>query len=68
MGQVGFHRSVYAFSHVWSAAGKPPILLAHPPSPRATGKATGEPATLTLPHELDRRARLALSRFKELTG
>jgi hypothetical protein len=67
MGQVGFHRSVLAFSHVWAAAGKPPILLAHPPSDRATGKATGGPATLTSPHELDRRARLALSRFKELT-
>lgn len=68
MGQVGFHRSVLAFSHVWAAAGKPPLLLAHPPSDRSRAAGVGGPATLITPHELDRRARLALSRFRELTA
>jgi hypothetical protein len=67
MSQVGFHRSIYAFSHIWAAAGKPPVRIAHPTQERARSKGASGPASLTEPHELDPRARLALSRFKELT-
>jgi hypothetical protein len=68
MGQVGFHRSVYAFAHVWTAAGKPPILLVHPSADRSHARGQGGPATLLGPHEIDARARLALSRFRELSS
>jgi hypothetical protein len=67
MGQAGFHRSVYAFAHTWAQAGKPPILLAHPPSERSRARGVGGPAALVGAHELDPRARLALSRFQQLS-
>jgi hypothetical protein len=67
MGQSGFHRSVYAFTFAWKAAGKPPVLLAHPSSARSGRKGHGGPGTLIDPHKIDRRARLALQRFRELT-
>lgn len=68
MGQAGFHRSAYAFSFAWAAAGKPPVLLAHPPSDRSRSPGQGGPAPLIGAHEIDRRARLALARFRELAS
>lgn len=38
MGQVGFHRSAFAFEYAWAAAGMPPIRVAQPPlCPSAEG-------------------------------
>ncbi len=38
MGQVGFHRSAFAFEYAWAAAGKPPLHVAQPPlCPSAEG-------------------------------
>jgi hypothetical protein len=65
MGQVGFHRSAFAFEYAWAAAGMPPIKVRQPSLCRSGYGAHG-PASIHEHALADPRLLQTLARTNEI--
>ena len=66
MGQVGFHRSAYAFEYAWAAAGRPQVLVRQPALAGSGGGGADGPGGLFKSALSNVRLRTSLARFDEL--